>query len=140
MFVLQLACLYNWPVVQRAWSGAESVWDGVTTWEDLLSGEVLMDFGTESVWRSQLGSRVGLGMVLISGYFPPIEIIIKTYNYRTSGNYEIIIKTNNYRNISLEIQGQVSPQSPLHGACSEPTCNTHTCRFVPLLSQLPSIM
>lgn len=29
-----------------------SVWDGVTVLEDLVSGETLMDFATESGWRS----------------------------------------------------------------------------------------
>lgn len=70
-----------------------SVWDGVTIWEDLQSGEALVGFGTESGWRSQLRGRVGLGMLLISGYFPLIEITIKINNYRDQWN------------ISLEIQG-----------------------------------
>lgn len=58
-------------MVQKTWPGEVSVWDGVTIWEDLLSGEALVGFGTESGWRSRLGGKIGLGMVSESGYFPP---------------------------------------------------------------------
>lgn len=69
---------------RKAGSGEVSVWDGVTIWEDLQSGEALVGFCTEWLEKPiKRQSRVRYGFN-IRVFHPLIEIIIKINNYRAS--------------------------------------------------------